>query len=146
MPDPLTFSLDGVDEVFARATVELARVRAAAMTALGDEGEAIMTRSKEEFVPVDEGILRASGTVKYIEHGTQEVVELAYGGAAAPYALSVHENPRAGKTGGITPSGYQRETWATVGQWKYLEQPFLESASGMLERLVARIRLRVGFS
>jgi hypothetical protein len=105
-----------------------------------------MARWIEEFVPVDQGILRASGTVRHIESGIQERVELQYGGASAPYALSVHENPRAGKTGGVTPSGSQRDTWATVGQWKYLEQPFLEAAAGILARLAARISARTGIT
>jgi len=62
-------------------------------------------------------------------------------GYSAVYALSVHENPRAGKTGGISPSGRvisaglttkgnksNRKMYATRGEWKFLENPLKESA------------------
>jgi hypothetical protein len=48
---------------------------------------------------------------------------MGYGGPSAPYALAVHENPRAGQTGGISPKGQPYEHWAHTGQWKYLETP-----------------------
>jgi len=57
-------------------------------------------------------------------------------GYSAVYALRVHENPRAGKTGGVSPSGKRytsgktesgnkstRRRWAQTGKWKFLEDP-----------------------
>ena len=103
-------------------------------------GEMVMRDSKDNYVPVDWGTLRNSG---YVHQsilggltGTPEVV-LGYGGAAAPYALSVHENPRSGKTMGYGPENERMglksrralpiraryKTWAAVGQWKYLSTP-----------------------
>jgi hypothetical protein len=56
-------------------------------------GEEIMLDSKAsrpgKGVPVDKGILRASGRV---EGPMDDEVHLSYGGAAAPYALVQHED------------------------------------------------------
>lgn len=69
-------------------------------------------------------------------------------GYAAIYAARVHENPRAGKTGGVSPSGRKylppllpsgrrstRIVWSRVGQWKFLETPFKRLARRMLQNL-----------
>ena len=72
------------------------------------------------LVPVDTGVLRGSGKVR---HPRAKEVVVGYGGAAAAYGWSVHENPAAGRTGGQSPTGQPYDTWATTGQWKYLEQP-----------------------
>lgn len=100
--------------------------------------EQIMTESRT-LVPVVTGNLRASANVQPPKiSGTTVTVELGYGGPAATYALSVHENPRAGKTGGVSPSGhkYAARRWSQVGQWKYLEQPFNDAKP----RIHARLR------
>lgn len=102
-------------------------------------GEEIMAAAKE-LVPVMDGPLRASGHVEPpVVAGTNVVVTAGFGGPAAPYALSVHENPRAGKTGGISPSGRRYKKWAMVGQWKYLETPFKAIAPRAGERLRAAL-------
>jgi len=118
--------------------------------ALFQEGEKIMAASLE-IVPVATGVLLASGHVQKPQKAFGTVfVELGYGGAAAPYALAVHENPRAGKTGGVSPQGipYRRNkqgqpTWShhAKGQWKYLEQPFNVAKVGLRERIQAFIRV-----
>lgn len=96
----------------------------AAARAMTFSAEAIMTVSKSQYVPVETGTLRGSGFVKPAETTRNSVsVTLGYGGAAAPYALSVHENPRAGKTGGMSPGGKKYKRWAKTGEWKYLETP-----------------------
>ena len=58
------------------------------------------------------------------------------GGPAAPYALSVHENPRSGETEGISPEGKQyypkpgqKRSYSVVGSWKYLEFPAITAIS-----------------
>lgn len=94
--------------------------------------EGVMTTAKEEYVPVDSGTLRSTGTVLPPEVSSQSAtITMGFGGPAAPYALAVHENPRAGKTGGISPSGKQYEHWARTGNWKYLETP-LKAATGKI--------------
>lgn len=103
---------------------------------LYQEAEAIMTTAKEDYVPVDQGTLRASGFVREV---TPLEVELGFGGPAAPYALAVHENPRSGKTGGISPRGKHYTHWAQVGEWKYLETPFKAATAGMDGRLAERL-------
>jgi hypothetical protein len=93
------------------------------------EAEATMTESKTEC-PVDTGALRASGTVALPEFKDQGVVvEMGYGGPAAPYALYVHEDPQA-----VHP----------VGNYKYLENPVNRRASGMTERIGRGVQRRLG--
>jgi len=114
------------------------RALPAVASLLYQEGERIMTDSKEHYVPVDTGVLRDSG---YVEPpamtGTVAEVVLGYGGPARAYALVVHENPRAGKTGGVSPRGKRYKHYARVGQWKYLSTPFQLAADGLLNRLAA---------
>lgn len=112
--------------------------------AIYEEAEAVMTTSKEQYVPVDTGVLRGTGYVAPPEQiGPVISVEIGYGGPAAPYALAVHENPRAGKTGGFSPQGKPYKHWARVGSWKYLELPWKEAMAGLIERLEAKLRAKV---
>ncbi len=104
--------------------------------ALYQEGESIMARSKETYCPVDTGTLRDSG---FVSPPVDLSVELGYGGAAAPYALAVHETPRAGHTGGRSPREQPYRHWAKVGEWKYLETPFKAAADGMADRLAVAL-------
>lgn len=99
--------------------------------ALKDVGEQIM-RESLRICPVDTGALKSTGVVTNPErHGAKVYVILGYGGVAANgnkvgYAFYVHENPRAGKTGGVSPQGRKYKHWADSGQWKYLEGPIAE--------------------
>lgn len=130
-----------------------------AKTALRGEAETIMTRSKREFVPVDEGTLRSSGHVQDpVRRGKEVSVTMAYGGAASPYALAVHEHPSKfsppswegkGVTGGVQGRDAQgrftsgRVTFNPEGRGpKYLERPFRQQQKGMAQRLAAKIRPR----
>ena len=127
-----------------------------ALAALGDEVlpamEAVLTEEGEDviagadkIVPADIGNLKGS---KFVEapsvQGGEVTVEFGYGNTATLYAKSVHENQRSGQTGGRTPSGGKRKTYAKVGQWKFLETPFVASTAGWLDRvgnaLWARVR------
>lgn len=136
----ITLSLEGLAETveMLRRVGESSKDEFAA--AIYQEAEAVMAKSKT-LVPVDTGTLRASGHVqKPRKSGRQVSVELGYGGPAARYALDVHENPRAGQTHGKSPSGRPYKTWSKVGQWKYLEQPFVEASRGMLRRIADRVQ------
>lgn len=123
-------------------------------SALFQEGESIISESKEKFVPVVTNALRSSGFVELPKtRGRGGVfVEAGFGGPAGKgnvkrgsnskkvgYALVVHENQRAGKTGGTSPKGKSYKKWSRVGQWKYLEKPFNRAKSGMDKRLAARV-------
>lgn len=91
------------------------------------------------LVPRRDGVLAGSGTVLPPKFdGKTVTIEIGYGGAASGYAMSVHENPRSGKTGGVSPRGVRYKKWAAVGQWKYLEQP-VKSARGWYWQEVARM-------
>ena len=70
-------------------------------------------RAKEEFVPVDKGVLKGSihTTKPKFRRGSVSVSVVA-GGPAKDYALAVHENLTARHP---------------VGQAKYLETPFLQA-------------------
>ena len=75
------------------------------------------------LVPVDTGALRSSGRVEApVMSGREIVVSIKYGGAAAPYALYVHEVPPPGDEGGGRTAYHLPPT-----QWKYLEQPLMET-------------------
>ena len=134
--DYLTVGLNGDKELREK----LRRLGAAALPAGGrslfESAENIMSISKEQYVPVETGTLKSSGFVQPPDfEGKSVSVYLGYGGVAAPYALAVHENPRAGKTGGVSPSGQKYKRWATVGGWKYLTQPVNENLGNVVSKL-----------
>ncbi len=113
---------------------ELARLQKEAPAAMGRalyrEAEDIMARSKEIYVPVKTGALRRSG---YVEEptitSTTATVVLGFGGAAAPYAVYVHERQ----------ARHEPPT-----QWKYLEVPMNDALGGMAERLATSARAELG--
>jgi hypothetical protein len=89
--------------------------------ALFKEGNEIMKESKE-IVPIDKGVLKASGHVQTpVIAGKDVSVTLGYGGAAAPYAIFVHERMNV---------RHKPPTRA-----KFLEEPLNRRRSGMLRRL-----------
>jgi hypothetical protein len=93
---------------------------------LVSEAETIMTASKEQYVPVDTGALRASGFVEPpIPTAMGASITLGFGGPSAPYAVIVHED--------LTKRH-------RVGQAKYLEIPFRARVQGMEAVLAMRTR------
>jgi len=126
----MSFSLSGTQEL-GRALERLgAQAHQAAAAELYLEAEAVMADSKENFVPVDLGILRNSGYVAPpAVNGSEIVVELGYGGAAKDYAWIQHE---------------REDFHHDVGQAKYLERPLLYAVRGMAGRLARGIRSRLG--
>lgn len=84
------------------------------------EATVILNESKR-IVPVDTGNLRASGRVERPAVGNGKAsVEISYGGAAAPYALIVHEVPP--NSGGRWGTGMTHKAGQT---FKYLEIPVM---------------------
>ena len=105
------------------------RVIDVTQAALYQEGELIMTEAKKEC-PVDTGTLRSSGyTAKPKWDGARIVVELGFGGAAAPYAVYVHE---------------RLDLRHTVGKAKYLEDPTMAALPELPARLSTAIRRELG--
>lgn len=92
--------------------------------------EEVMTISKQDFVPVDTGNLRASGHVIPPDPAMEPmVVTLAFGGPSADYALEVHEN---------------LEVHHNVGQAKYLEAPFYERLPQLQPNINEAVNRAVG--
>lgn len=92
------------------------------------EAELIMTDSKQNYVPVDTGTLRNSGTVTKPEiKGNNVSVVLGYGGPAAPYATKIHEAPK---------------NWGQ-GKNKYLQKPLNKAERGMVTRLAKTVQASV---
>lgn len=116
--------ITGAKEMEARLKAIGAGAPNATATALYEVANVILTDSVTNYVPKDTGALAASGKVELpvvTQRGSE--VEMGFGGVAAPYALAVHENPRAGQTHGKSPQGRSYVTWARSGQRKYLETP-----------------------
>ena len=110
--------------------------------ALYQEATALLNEA-DALVPRDTGNLAASKFQRETTEFGAVAVEVGYGGAASPYALAVHENPRSGKTGGVSPSGRPYKHWAAVGKWKYLETPFKAAVAGFTDRIAAFLRSRL---
>ena len=91
------------------------------------EAERIMTDSKRNYVPVDTGVLRASGVVQRPEVTRQRVrITMGYGGAARAYAVVQHE---------------RLDFRHTVGEAKYLEKPVKAAAEGFGKRIAKNLDL-----
>lgn len=120
----------GIDEVVANLNKEIALIEGRSRKGLFKAALFLFGKSQEE-VPVMDGNLRASG---YVASDVKTKGDSVYIGYHAVYAAKVHENPRSGKTGGVSPSGRPYKKWAKVGKWKFLEDPIKKYA-----KLVVRI-------
>lgn len=123
----------------ASVTVKGLEPLMAAFTAAGGDAprfaaKALYEEAQEAFVlsqalvPVDMGVLRASGVVHApVFAGTKAMVMITYGGAASSYAIYVHELP---------PS---RARHAPPTRYKYLEYPVKRYSRDMAARMTARV-------
>lgn len=110
----IEFTIEGGPELIAKLTEMGVKGNQIAATAIFQQAEAIMAESKARFVPVDTGVLRASGFVSPPRITSEGIeIQMGYGGAAEAYAVEQHEN--------LT---YRH----TVGGPKYLERPLMEAA------------------
>lgn len=126
----VSFKLDGLDQVRAALASYGPRALQSATDHLHYEAELIMTDSKRNYVPVDEGILRASGHVEPpVVDGGNVFVRLVYGGLAKAYAIIQHE---------------RLDFRHPVGGAKYLELPLLAAAKGLARRIAAYVRGQLG--
>jgi hypothetical protein len=123
----VSFKMRGVNEMIQKAKRADADYQQRLKRAMREEAEIEMTEAKRR-TPVDTGALRASGHVEGPDKNGQTFdVTWVFGGAAAPYAIYVHEN---------------EEAFHPVGQAKFLESVVNESRSSMAARLAARMRER----
>jgi hypothetical protein len=112
--------LDGGEKILAQAMFAEANV--------------VLNESKK-IVPVATGNLRASGRVERPVTGNGEAsVEITYGGAAAPYALIVHEVPT--NSGGRWGTGMRH---AAGKSYKYLEIPVMAHKKKFVDAVRGRI-------
>ncbi len=123
------------------------RGKQAGAGALFREAERIMTRSKEEFVPVDDSPLKNSGHVEMPEiTGDLITVTMGYGGAAVAYALAVHEH-----LSEHSPASWEKAeaaghpvTFHPTGHGpKYLELPLNDARSGFDARVAADLKPQI---
>jgi hypothetical protein len=136
------------DDLLAGLTAHIDDIMDAAEGAVTEIGNEVITDAKETYVPVDSGNLRASG---YVDDPvrTPDTIELVmgFGGAAASYALAIHEHPSA-----ISPPSWlakegrgEQIQWSKPGTGpKYLQTPFFERAGRIPGDLAAGIRGRLG--
>ena len=135
-------TLQGYHQALAKAKSIEEFVKAMCAAALYSEGQKILAASKA-MVPKDTGALLASA---YIEppmvwpRGAS--VELGY---AHDSAVSVHFNPRSGKTSGIGPGPRWEKyrSWATTGQWMYLQEPAAALSATSAERMAEEMSQRL---
>lgn len=127
--------LQGLRQMKGRLQKAERVVAQAAAAALFINGEAIMGRSKAEFVPVDNSDLKSSGHVRppFRGPGTLITVELVYGGTAVVHAIVTHEHPSAFSP----PSWSGTVVQFTTGGPKYLEIPLMQAVP-TLARDIAR--------
>ena len=113
--------LIGLDKALAKLDKLPGRIERIIKSELFKEGEGIMAMSKEAFVPVDQGPLRASGHVDDpVVKGDEVTVTLGYGNSAVEYAVFVHEDLNA---------------FHPTGEAKYLETPFKMAVPGIKRRM-----------
>jgi hypothetical protein len=126
MASGVGISITGLSALSRKLAASAAKADLAMGAAIYQAALSIFAES-QRIVPVDTGSLRASGHVRpptKVTGGTE--VEIGYGGAAAGYALYVHE---------ITTSYHAPPTRA-----KYLEEPMLEAAGHLEATMTANLR------
>lgn len=135
--------LTGYDAALKKAKTLEELIPIVLANALHGEAKRMMRRS-QEVVPKVTGRLASAGYVKKpVFYGPYHAsVELGYDPEIAPYAFAVHELPRSGQTKGFDPQGspYPPRSWATTGQWKYLDNPVSELAPTAPARIAAEVR------
>jgi hypothetical protein len=134
----------GLEDIEAKLRALPEKALQAGTAELFQATEDIIGDSKENYVPVDLGPLRASGHVQLPERqGDSVTVRAGFGGAAAPYALAVHEHlspssppswrkaEASGRPVQFSPTGYGP---------KFLERPLLAAAPKLAQRIADAIR------
>lgn len=121
----LTSRTEGFDRL--QATLASFASEAEALSALrptmNQVGTKILKRSIG-LTPRDRSGLVNSAGIKITGGSKDLTVTIGYG---TPYAAVTHENPRAGRTGGVSPSGQRYRHWAQTGQSKFLQTAMTEA-------------------
>ena len=117
--------VDGLSAL-ERSLAKLADVDAPMATALESEAQAVFRESQKQ-VPVDTGLLKASGYVT-TPRQTGDTIEVEVG-YTTPYVVFVHERLDLRHAG---------ETKA-----KFLEDPMRAAEAGVAERLAAKVEFKL---
>lgn len=119
--------LEGFDQLQAKLKRlgDPGRVMAALAPAVNRVGAKRLARAKQLAPRMDSILVNSAYMIPNVT-GTSMSLELGF---SAPYAEAVHENPRAGRTGGVSPKGRRYRKWAHVGQWRYLATAMEEGRS-----------------
>ena len=133
-----TIVIRGKRQVLSNLNRKIAQIEGLSRKGLLKAGFLLLRESKKQ-VPVDTGVLRASGYVdqKIVKNGMR-----VYVGYHAVYAARVHENIRAGGTYGTSPSGKKYKHWANVGNYKFLEWPLMLNTRRFLAVIKANVRIK----
>lgn len=134
----MTVIIRGIPQVVANLNKEIAKIEGRSRKGLLKSGLLLQSASGKE-APIMDGNLAASS---YIASDLKSRGMVVYVGYHAVYAARTHENPRSGKTGGISPSGYKYKKWATTGNWKFLENPFKRLAGRFLQIIRDNVRFK----
>jgi hypothetical protein len=141
MPEPVTIKVEGAERLQAvlQRLGSRSEALAAAKPAVMAEASRIMAAS-QRLVPRDRGQLAASASQEARSSASSVTVTLGYG---TRYARRIHENPRAGKTGGVGPRGQRYRHWARVGQWHYLSQPMEQLGPQVWNRVARQLEAQL---
>jgi len=122
----------GVQQMVERLRALGKKVPKSAAATLNKFANVIITDAKQNYVPVDDGPLRSSGTVEPVKQdGNVVSVRMGFGdGASAGYALAVHEH-----LSDHSPPSWKKAKNVKFGGTpqagpKYLERPFLAATAG----------------
>ncbi len=133
----------GIDEMVSNIRLLSSDLHDCTMRALIDTGNDILTDSRDNYVPYDQGELRDDSGVAETDDEDLSITIWYGDGPARAYALSIHE----------TPSSHDPLSWKQhqasggnivfkIGGPKYLEKPLFAAVNGMAERIAEKISLR----
>lgn len=130
----LKIEIKGIGEVQKNLRAIAARFPKEARGALTREAEFIMTESKEWFVPVKDGHLRASGHV--VIHPEPAIkVTLGFGGPAG-----IGKNT---KDVGYAIVQHERTDFShKIGEAKYLERPVMAALPNLAKRIATALSIK----
>jgi hypothetical protein len=122
----LNVRIEGFEEMAKKLRAAAANYKKKVRGGLNLWAERVMTVSKDEFVPVKEGVLRSSGRVDLDDDEERMRVFLSYGGAADDYAILQHE---------------KEDFHHQIGESKFLEKPLMQAATTCAADVAASAQL-----
>ena len=143
--------MKGIDKVLKNLNKEIKGIEGRTRAGMKKVGIFIERKSIRECPKVT-GNLQDSHYSEVFDTIKGPAVEVGF---TAFYAPFVHENPRAGKTGGESPRGIKykapilpsgkRSTeavFSVVGKWKFLEDPLKKNVHRILEIIRGKAKLK----